>query len=74
MRYCSTGNVHKDFHLATNTSTEDLEVDVSARSGAVTIKGKFSKRYHYTEIERIARAVPGVTELIVEGSGPSPQA
>jgi cytidylate kinase len=61
-------------NLATNTSTEDLEVDVSARSGAVTIKGKFSKRYHYTEIERIARAVPGVSELTVEGTGPSPEA
>ena len=35
---------------------------------AVLIQGNFK------EIERIARAVPGVTGLIVEGSAPSPNA
>ncbi|MEW5984778.1 MAG: cytidylate kinase family protein [Acidobacteriota bacterium] len=61
-------------NLATNTSTEDLEVDVSARAGVVTIRGKFSSRYHMSEIERIARAVPGVKELSLLGSGSSPDA
>ena len=54
-------------NLAMNTFTEDLEVEVQARSGAVHIQGKVSSRYQCREIERIAKAVPGVKELSVEG-------
>ena len=54
-------------NLAMNTSTEDLEVEVLARSGSVTIQGKVSSRYQCREIERIAKAVPGVKELSVQG-------
>ncbi len=54
-------------NLATNTSTEDLEVEVLSSAGSVSINGKFASRYQYLEVERIARAVPGVKELTIHG-------
>jgi osmotically-inducible protein OsmY len=61
-------------NLATNTSTEDLEVEASATAGSVTIRGKLSGRYHLLEVERIARAVPGVKSVSIHGSSTSSEA
>lgn len=54
-------------NLAMNTSTEDLEVEVQARAGSVSILGKTPSRYACGEIERIAKAVPGVQKLNIRG-------
>jgi cytidylate kinase len=61
-------------NLATNTSTEDLEVDVSASAGSVTVTGRLSSAYHHSEVERIVRAVPGVKDFSIRGSGSSSDA
>lgn len=53
--------------LATNTSTEDLEFEVSARSGFVSIRGRLSSRYQFNEVERIAKSVAGVKDLDIQG-------
>lgn len=58
-------------NLAMNTSTEDLEVEVLARAGFITIKGKLSSPYQYKEVERIAKSVQGVEALNVDGLAPS---
>jgi cytidylate kinase len=54
-------------NLAMNTSTEDLEVEVQAQAGSVSILGKAPSRYQCREIERIAKAVPGVQKLNIRG-------
>ncbi|MBM3302599.1 MAG: BON domain-containing protein, partial [Deltaproteobacteria bacterium] len=43
-------------NLAMHTSTEDLEVEVQARAGSVSILGKTPSRYQCREIDRIAKA------------------
>jgi hypothetical protein len=58
-------------NLATNTSTEDLEFEVTARAGCVSIKGKISSGYQYSEVQRIARAVKEVKDLNIQGLAPS---
>lgn len=49
--------------LAMNASTSDIEVDVSARQGSVSVKGKLSSLEQFAEVQRIAGTVPGVTDL-----------
>ncbi len=53
-------------NLAMSPSTEYIEVEVLARAGSVNIKGKFASRHQYTEVERIAQAVPGTKEINIE--------
>jgi cytidylate kinase len=53
-------------NLASNAPTEDLEVEVEARNGSVCIKGKLSSADQVREVERVAKAVPGVTDLNLE--------
>jgi cytidylate kinase len=47
--------------LAVNPATSDLEVEVTARRGQVSITGRIPRLSEVQEIERIARSVPGVT-------------
>jgi len=49
--------------LAINPATSDLEVDVVARKGRVALTGKIPRLAEVQEIERVARAVPGVTAV-----------
>lgn len=48
--------------LATHPSTSELEMEVSADSGDVFIRGNVPG-FQLKEVDQIARAVPGVTEL-----------
>lgn len=49
--------------LVLDKATADLEVDVLARDGSVTIRGKLSYRDQLREVQRVAQAVPGVTSV-----------
>lgn len=49
--------------LAVDSTTEDLEVEVTAHAGSVRIKGKLSSVDQAKEVERVARSVPGVTDV-----------
>ncbi len=49
--------------LAITSSTEGLEVEVTAAAGIVEIKGKLSDPDQLIEVERIARSVPGVITI-----------
>jgi cytidylate kinase len=49
--------------LAMNPSTSHLEVEASARSGHVSIRGKVTETGEFDEVRRVAMAVPGVTGL-----------
>lgn len=53
-------------NLAVAQETQGLEVDVAARSGAVTISGDALGRDRVQEIEVVVRRVPGVVDLAVE--------
>jgi cytidylate kinase len=53
-------------NLAVNPSTEYIKVEVLARARSVTITGKFCSCHQYTEVERIAKAVPGAKEINIE--------
>jgi cytidylate kinase len=53
--------------LAVNEETQDLEVEVTARDGAVFIAGRLSRYSGMPEIHRIAGRVPGVASVEVEG-------
>jgi cytidylate kinase len=57
--------------LVTNPATQDLEVEVSARAGAVTIRGDLSGQAAAREVQRVAWQVPGVSELQLTGAGGS---
>jgi len=61
-------------NLALNEPTSNLEVEVVARRGSVSIKGKLVTMDQYEEVERVARAVPGVTELNLDELAPNVQA
>ena len=50
--------------LALNPFTSNLEVEVAARDGSVSVRGDLVEQVE--EVERVARAVPGVTEITVE--------
>ncbi len=61
-------------NLALNGATSNLEVEVVAHGGAVAIKGRLASVDQIEEVERIALAVPGVTELNLNELAPSVQA
>lgn len=61
-------------NLALNAPTSNLEVEVVARGGVVSIKGKLATMDQYEEVERIAQAAPGVTELNLDELAPNVQA
>jgi cytidylate kinase len=56
--------------LAITSATEDLEVEVTADGGAVTVNGKLSNLQQLVEVERIAKSVPGVTALELDRLAP----
>jgi hypothetical protein len=49
--------------LAITEATQDLEVQVTARHGAVSIVGKLPRHLQPFEIEAIALGVPGVSSV-----------
>ena len=55
--------------LALNSPTSDLEVEVAACGGLVSIRGRLSSPEQLKEVERVASAVPGVTALNLDGLG-----
>jgi cytidylate kinase len=56
--------------LAITPATEDLEVEVTADSGVVTVNGKLSNLQQFVEVERIAKSVSGVTTLDLDRLAP----
>ncbi len=50
-------------NLVCNPATVDLEIDVTAHAGIVTIKGKFRDPMQPSEVRLVAERVPGVKEL-----------
>jgi cytidylate kinase len=58
--------------LALNPFTSDLEVEVMAHQGSVSIKGKTVDLDQVAEVERVARETPGVAELKLDRLGPMP--
>ncbi len=61
-------------NLALNGSTSNLEVEVAAHGGVVSVKGRLISVDQLEEVERVARAVPGVTELNLNELAPNIQA
>ncbi len=49
--------------LAIDTSTQDLEVEVVARAGAVSLRGSVSTIAQIEEVRRVASGTPGVASL-----------
>jgi cytidylate kinase len=58
--------------LALSPFTSNLEVDVEARGGSVSIKGELFEQFG--DVEQVARSVPGVTGLTVEDLAPADHA
>ncbi|MFP5229657.1 MAG: cytidylate kinase family protein [Acidobacteriota bacterium] len=56
--------------LAIASSTEGLEMDVKAADGVVAIRGKLAEPEQREDVERIAKAVPGVTALNLDQLAP----
>lgn len=52
--------------LALDPSTSHLEVEVTGRAGAVSIKARISGLEDIDEVRRVAAAVPGVTSVDLE--------
>jgi cytidylate kinase len=59
-------------NLALNAATSDLEVEVVAHSGSVWMKGKVVSLDQMAEVERVARATAGVSDLKLDRLGPMP--
>jgi hypothetical protein len=55
--------------LALNGPTSDLEVEVSARGGLVRIVGQLANPEQLKHVRNVASAVPGVTDLNLDGLG-----
>lgn len=53
--------------LALHPKTEPMEVEVRSSTGQVSIKGRLTNLGQYREVERIAKAVPGVVTLNLSG-------
>ena len=53
-------------NLAMNAPTSALELEVLAKDGQVRVKGKIATVDQIDEIQRIARAVPGVVDVNLE--------
>jgi len=52
--------------LVVNPKTAELEVEVMAHGGVITVKGKSTSNEQNTDIDEIVRKVPGVTDLRLE--------
>jgi len=59
-------------NLALNASTSDLEMEVVARQGSVSIKGKVIDLDQMADVERVARGTAGVIDLKLDKLGPMP--
>ncbi len=57
-------------NLALDPATEDLEVEVTSSARAVRIKGRLSSLDQFREVERVARAVPGIAALDLDNLAP----
>jgi osmotically-inducible protein OsmY len=55
--------------LALNPFTSNLEVEVTAKSGSVSVRGDLFEQLE--EVQRVAGAVPGVTAVAVEDLAPA---
>lgn len=55
--------------LALSPPTSDLEVEVVAEAGRVWLRGKLNRAEQLEEVQRVARAVPGVSELNLDALG-----
>ena len=53
-------------NLALAPETKGLEVDVTARAGAITVSGEPVGRDRLPDIEAVVRRVPGVSDLSIE--------
>ena len=62
------GRIRAD--LALNRSTSDLELEVVARLGAVSIRGRVGAIDQIAEIKQVALATPGATSVDLEEVGP----
>jgi cytidylate kinase len=60
-------------NIALNGATSNLEVEVAAHGGVVAVKGRLVSVDQLEEVERIARAVPGVTEVNLNELAPNVQ-
>jgi cytidylate kinase len=60
--------------LALNPPTSHLELEVTARKGAISIKGKLSGAREVEELERVAASVPGVKSINLDELLPAPPA
>jgi len=58
--------------LAINRSTSDLEVEVVAQNGAITIHGNVATLNQISEVKRVALAVSGVTSLNLDEMATGP--
>ncbi|MFZ0890019.1 MAG: cytidylate kinase family protein [Candidatus Binataceae bacterium] len=59
-------------NLAMNIATSDLEVEVTAHSGSVSIKGTLATLDQIEEVKRVARGTAGVTDLNLDELAPMP--
>jgi cytidylate kinase len=59
-------------NLALNAPTSDLEMEVVARRGSVSIKGKVVTLDQMAEVERVARGTAGVIDLKLDQLAPMP--
>jgi cytidylate kinase len=59
--------------IAINSATSDLELEVMAHKGAVSIKGKVPSMAQVDEVKRVAFATPGVTYLDIDELAPPVQ-
>jgi cytidylate kinase len=63
---------HVRANLALNAPTADLELEVVASGGVVSIKGKAVNLDQVAEVERVARETPGVVHLKLDDLAPMP--
>ncbi len=55
--------------IALNRPTSDLEVEVKAQRGVVSILGQLANPEQLREVRHVASSVPGVTDLNLDGLG-----
>lgn len=53
-------------HLATDPATSDLELEVVAKDGSLSIKGEIASWHQAKDVSRVVCAVPGVTQAHVD--------
>ena len=54
-------------NLVINPATSGLEVEVDARGGSVTVRGRLATSDQAKEIQDVVRSIHGVTSLVLEG-------